>query len=251
MIYHSIWPLKEVVHLKPSIKKDLTQLQIDYITRLYDRIPVIDKEIAVRFLSSEIRLLWYKEMLALFNEFNKIERLTREFVDFDENVLNMIALVDFIRNLLLHFPYFATWNDVFVSREIARSQQFPIKNGKITKFLESSKDRKSFFLRMKYFGNAGQREAKVLFPVVESDDQEIFLKDIINESNGAICVLAVMNSICNKLMKPHSISKLNSSLNETSKRLDMFIKAHILSNKLHLHRLGFEEPERWYSNIPL
>jgi len=249
MIYHSVWPEKEVVTIKQSTLKNLSQLQIDYINRLYYRIPIIDNEIGARFITSEMRLLWYKEMLAVFNEFNKIEPLKAEFEDFDDNVKNMMNLVDFIRNVLLHFPYFSTWNDVFITKDIAKSQILPSKGGQIMKFLNTAADKKSFFLRMKYFDDDKRREARILFPIVESDDQEVWLKDIINETNGIICVLAVMNSITNKIMVPIKLSQLNKSLNVTSEKIESFKKNTCYVNQTPIHRLGYIKTPQWYSNF--
>lgn len=53
--------------------------------------------------------------------------------------------ISFIRNILLHFPIFESWNDIFISTEIANKMNNN-RQGKIESFLNNyqGKDKYSF-----------------------------------------------------------------------------------------------------------
>lgn len=237
MVYHSYWPVKGRSTLKSLLKNKLSIDQIKYIEDLYDQIPELDKIISDPNISKEMRFYYYKEFLSLFNEFNNFEVIRKDFhVIFDENVLNMIKLVDFIRNLIIHYPLFSCWDDVIITREMTLAQS-NYNDLNIAEFLKNAQEMKSFFIRLTYQDPADQIEAKILFPKIESFDDVVALNSIITEKDGVICLLAVMNSICKQFMVPMKPSKLNQRLNISSRRIDDFLKNNCLNIEFK-HRLG-------------
>ena len=104
----------------------------------------------------------------------------------------------FIRNLLLHFPIFNTWNEVYINKNLATWS----KVGQIDKFLNKC-------INIKIDG-----ESKVNYRIWEEEkkkmtyfsvnfpekyeDNDIYLKDLISEEVGMKFCMALMREILDK-----------------------------------------------------
>lgn len=104
-------------------------------------------------------------------------------------------LFSFVRNLLLHFPIFDNWDDVYISKDLATWN----KAGTIHKFLkESSKikidDKGTIHYRIWEESKKLMTDISICFPE-EYNDNKIFLKDIVSEKEGIKLCISFMKLI--------------------------------------------------------
>jgi hypothetical protein len=91
------------------------------------------------------------------------------------------GLFRFIRNVLLHFPFFDTWDDVWINKLIVN---WCSEGRSIDKFLSTYTGKQTVKYR---FWEADKKQMTYLsinFPQDYSDDAKIFLKDILSEKDG-------------------------------------------------------------------
>lgn len=102
-------------------------------------------------------------------------------------------LFKFVRNILAHFPLFETWNDVWISKELANWQK---KGLTIDRFLKKY----SGHAEVKYrFWEAEKRQMTYIiiqFPK-QYNNNKIYLKNIISEKDGVKFSLILMRQILN------------------------------------------------------
>ena len=104
-------------------------------------------------------------------------------------------LFSFVRNLLLHFPIFDNWDDVYISKDLATWN----KAGSIHKFLkESSKikidDKGTIKYKIWEESKKLMTHISINFPE-EYNDNKIFLKDIVSEKEGIKLCISFMKEI--------------------------------------------------------
>lgn len=104
----------------------------------------------------------------------------------------------FIRNLLLHFPIFNTWNEVYINRNLATWS----KSGQIDKFLKKCTNIKidgkgKVDYRIWEINKKKMTYFSINFPE-EYEDNNIYLKDIISEEVGMKFCMALMREILDK-----------------------------------------------------
>ena len=104
-------------------------------------------------------------------------------------------LFSFIRNLLLHFPVFDNWNDVYITKDLATWN----KAGTIHKFLEKSSkikinDKGTIKYRIWEESKKLMTHISINFPE-EYNGNKIFLKDIVSEQEGIKLCISFMKEI--------------------------------------------------------
>lgn len=180
-------------------EKELEVLNLFY-NRFYD---LFDEIINDDFLSekAEIRFIKLREAFSVYKELLSYEPI-KDYVEWMKKggrppLEGIIAdgLFSFIRNLLLHFPIFDTWNEVYINKNLATWS----KAGQIDKFLQ-----KCTKIKIDGKGSVDYRiwECKkkkmtyfsINFPEVYEDDN-IYLKDIIAEEVGMKFCMALMREI--------------------------------------------------------
>ena len=101
-------------------------------------------------------------------------------------------LFKFIRNVVIHFPYFEKWDDVWFDREVINWYQ---EGQSIDKFLRKYEGRDPVKYRV---WDAKKREMTYLsinFPAGYSTGSQIFLKDILHEKEGIKFSLGFMRRV--------------------------------------------------------
>lgn len=104
-------------------------------------------------------------------------------------------LFDFIRNVLLHFPIFDTWNDVYITRNLATWNR----SGTIDKFLSKCiniKINKKGIVKYRIWEKSKKKMTYIAinFPEKYSDNY-IYLKDIVSEKDGVKLCISLMRQI--------------------------------------------------------
>lgn len=181
--------------------------EIEVLTLFYNRFYDLFDEIVNDNFSNKdanIRFLKLREAFSIYKELLNYEPI-KAYIEWMKKggrppLEGIIAddLFSFIRNLLLHFPIFNTWNEVYINKNLATWS----KSGQIDKFLKKcinikidgkgeikyriwEKDKNE----MTYFS--------VNFPE-KYEDNNIYLKDIITEEVGMKFCIALMREVLDK-----------------------------------------------------
>lgn len=183
--------------------KDEIQALTLFYNKFYDLYEEItndsfsDENAEIRFYKLRESFSIYKELLSYEPIKNYIEWMKKGGRPPLEGVI-ADDLFSFIRNLLLHFPIFKSWNEVYINKGLATWS----KAGQIHRFLHKSVkvkiDGKGTFeyriwektkKKMTYFS--------INFPQ-EYNENNIYLRDILSEEVGIKFCMALMKEVIDK-----------------------------------------------------
>lgn len=184
--------------LKPNEKeKEVLSLFYNRFYDLYEEVvndDFINNDAKIRFYNLRESFSIYKELLSYEPIKEYINWMKKGGRPYFEGII-ADDLFSFIRNLLLHFPIFDTWDEVYINKSLATWSQV----GQIDKFLT-----KSIKLKIDAKGTVKYRiwEEKnkkmtyfcINFPE-KYDDTNIYLKDIISEEVGMKFCMALMKVV--------------------------------------------------------
>ncbi|MES2739119.1 MAG: hypothetical protein V4672_22595 [Verrucomicrobiota bacterium] len=91
-------------------------------------------------------------------------------------------LFQMIRNLIAHFPFYDTWNDIRFTKELITWEG---KSRTIDRFCEKFKDREEIKYRIWNPRNENFSYVTIRFPKGYEKNNEISLKDLLDEKEGA------------------------------------------------------------------
>ena len=164
-----------------KIKKEVEQLIAEKIRNIMNKInfPYIiahDDEIfdKVQKLSALVtELLKDKEIKEKFEELANQSKVNGENNDVKLEVFTML------RNIILHFPFFDKWEDIYLNRKILNWNRN--KKGSIEKFFDKNKNKKlKYTIYMKHENKWNpEHEVNIEIPNLD-DNKKIYLKDIIS-----------------------------------------------------------------------
>ncbi len=193
--------MDDIEILMPN-EKEIEVLTLFY-NRFYDLFDEIvkddffNKDAKIRFLKLREAFSIYKELLsyepikAYIGWMRKGGRPPLESIIADD-------LFSFIRNILLHFPIFDTWNEVYINKNLATWSKI----GQIDKFLKKciniKIDGKG---EVKYRIWEKDKNKMIYFSVnfpEKYEDNNIYLKDIITEEVGIKFCMALMREVLDK-----------------------------------------------------
>ena len=99
-----------------------------------------------------------------------------------------------IRNIISHFPYFDTWEEVWVKKSIVNWDR---KGMTIDRFFNKYEGKEEVKYRFWEERKKTMTYLSVSFPIKYNDDSKILLKDIITEKEGVKFSLILMKQILN------------------------------------------------------
>ena len=100
-------------------------------------------------------------------------------------------LLKFIRNIIIHFPFFNSWDEVWINKDIVNW----IKEGQsVDKFLNTYTGHEQIKYRMWNPDKKKMIYLDINFPTAYSDEK-IFLKNILTEQNGVLFAINMMKNI--------------------------------------------------------
>ena len=183
---------------KPT-EKELTALNLFY-NRFYDLYDEIVNDV---FLEQDADIRFYKlrEAFSIYKELLSYEPI-KEYIQWMKKggrppLEGIIAddLISFIRNLLLHFPIFKTWDEVYINSNLATWS----KSGQIDKFLKKCVNIKisgegKLHYRIWEYSKKKMTYFSINFPE-EYGEKNIYLKDIISEEVGMKFCMALMRKV--------------------------------------------------------
>lgn len=200
-----------IEELKPS-KKEVEVLTLFY-NRFYD---LYDEIVADNFIgeNGNVRFFKLREAFSIYKELLNYKPI-KYYIEWMKKggrppLEGIIAdeVFSFIRNLLLHFPIFDTWNEVYINKKLATWS----KVGQIDKFLNKCVnikiDGKS---EVKYRIWEEEKKKMTYFSIKfpeKYEDNDIYLKDLISEEVGMKFCMALMREILDKQVINADIPKI-------------------------------------------
>lgn len=188
----------KIEKLKPNEKeREVLSLFYNRFYDLYEEIvndDFIDKNAKIRFYKLRESFSIYKELLSYEPIKEYIKWMKKGGRPHFEGII-ADDLFSFIRNLLLHYPIFDTWDEVYINKNLATWS----KVGQIDKFLNNSiKEKIDGRGTLKYrIWEERKKEMTYLtinFPE-KYNDTNIYLKDILSEEVGMKFCMALMRAI--------------------------------------------------------
>ena len=149
---------------------------------------------------------WYrfsktKEALMVYSELLKSEQIKLIIKDMQKKRPTVIKIADdfacFIRNIIIHFPLFESWNEVWISKLIVNWNK---KHQRIDKFLEENRGKQ--FCEFEFMPDTQKQQIynlKINFPKKYDGKSVIYLKEMIPEKEGVIFLFILMNYVLGKL----------------------------------------------------
>jgi len=120
-------------------------------------------------------------------------------------------LFRFVRNLILHFPFFENWDSVWVNKFIVNWNE---DGQSIDQFLEKYKGREEVKYRFWEGHKKRMTYLSIKFPAQYKNTNKIFLKDVISEKEGIKFSMILMRKILDtqveEVAKKPDISKLQT-----------------------------------------
>lgn len=177
-----------------------TDKELHFLTLAYNAFyDLYDEALSESFWDQDAyhRLSKVRDAYSIYSELMEYEPL-KEVLLMHEKMRppseSMIAqrFFPFLRNLLLHFPLFTSWNEIWFDRKLVNWS----KPGRsIDKFLQGHKGEPPIKYRM---WNSQKKEFSYLtirLPNVYDEDTKIFLKDILSEKDGIIFSFSLMKTL--------------------------------------------------------
>ena len=153
-------------------------------------------------LTSESRLYKIKEIFSVYAELLAYSSIKEE-VDLIKKTrppMESVIIgefVKFIRNILIHFPFFTTWEEIYISRHLVNWAE---EGRSIDRFLNKYKGHEDVEYRFKQAKTHKWRYTTIKFPS-EYNDNKIFLKDMISEKDGVLlCVVLMYNVVISQII---------------------------------------------------
>lgn len=179
--------------IKPN-KAELKFLNLAY-TKFYDLFDIImqddffekDKEIRFFYINNIISV--YSELLSYEPIKYAIEVIKNKRPPMEAEISS--ELLKFIRNILVHFPLFSCWNEVWINSDLVHWSK---KDGFIHKFLNKYVGHKEIKYRMWMDNKKKMIYVDINFPK-EFASNKIYLKDIINEKQGIFFLCGIMKNV--------------------------------------------------------
>ena len=189
---------------------ELSEKEIEVLTLFYNRFYELYEEItSENFIeeNAQIRFFKLREAFSIYKELLSYEPI-KSYIDWMKHggrppLEGVIAdgLFSFIRNLLLHFPVFKTWDEVYINKTLATWS----KTGQIDRFLNKCQQIKidgtgTLHYRIWEVNKKKMTYFTINFPE-EYGEENIFLKDIISEDVGMKFCMALMGEVLDTQVK--------------------------------------------------
>ena len=166
-----------------------TKAEEEFLKLAYRRFYEIEDIVfADDFLSkdSELRFNLIKDGFAIYSEILNYEPIKWELEKMKTKRPPMESeiskdLFRFVRNLIFHFPFFSNWNEVFITKQLVNWHK---PGQSIDKFIEKYRGTPAVKYRLWESREQRMTYVTINFPVDYNEEKKIFLKDIINETEG-------------------------------------------------------------------
>ncbi|MBM7587937.1 hypothetical protein JOC86_004512 [Bacillus pakistanensis] len=175
-----------------------TELEKEFLELAFNRFYDLFDEIMVDSFwnqDASIRIYIIKEIFSVYFEILKYRPI--QWIIGNERRPNFTNvgkdLMKFVRNVLFHFPFFESWDDIWIKRSIINL--FSTKPQSIDRFLTSYEGKVELKYRFWEEKYKKMTYITIEFPKDYGLDNKIFLKNIISEKDGVKFSLIFMDSI--------------------------------------------------------
>ena len=189
---------------------ELSEKEIEVLTLFYNRFYELYEEItSENFIeeNAQIRFFKLREAFSIYKELLSYEPI-KSYIDWMKHggrppLEGVIAdgLFSFIRNLLLHFPVFKTWDEVYINKNLATWSKI----GQIDKFLDKCPKIKIDGTGILHYRIWEVKKKKMTYFTInfpeKYGEENIFLKDIISENVGMKFCMALMREVLDTQVK--------------------------------------------------
>ena len=181
--------------MKHPTKSELEFLELSY-NQFYD---LYDEILDDKFWSQEAFIRFYKikQIFSIYSELLNYEPI-KEVIKYlkvhrppMESEIGS-ELFRFVRNVVSHFPFFESWEDVWVNKSLINWYRDGLS---IDKFLEKYKAHKEIKYRFWEEDKKKMTYLSIRFPKIYDRENKIFLKDIISEKDGVKFSIILMRKI--------------------------------------------------------
>ena len=190
--------------------EELSEKEIEVLTLFYNRFYELYEEITnENFIeeNAQIRFFKLREAFSIYKELLSYEPI-KSYIDWMKHggrppLEGVIAdgLFSFIRNLLLHFPVFKTWDEVYINKNLATWSKI----GQIDKFLDKCPKIKIDGTGILHYRIWEVKKKKMTYFTInfpeKYGEENIFLKDIISENVGMKFCMALMREVLDTQIK--------------------------------------------------
>ena len=190
--------------------EELSEKEIEVLTLFYNRFYELYEEITnENFIeeNAQIRFFKLREAFSIYKELLSYEPI-KSYIDWMKHggrppLEGVIAdgLFSFIRNLLLHFPVFKTWDEVYINKNLATWSKI----GQIDKFLDKCPKIKIDGTGILHYRIWEVKKKKMTYFTInfpeKYGEENIFLKDIISENVGMKFCMALMREVLDTQVK--------------------------------------------------
>jgi hypothetical protein len=179
--------------MKPN-KVELKILSLAY-GRFYDLFEEFINE-AFWTLSAEQRLMKLKCCFEIYNELLKYEPI-KGYIQYlkktrpPQESFFAEEYFTFIRNILSHFPFFASWNDVYITNELSTWDN--PKNSSISKFIKEHAGKEC--VKYRVWDEKGKKYTYMDINFPDKTQECIFVKDLISEKEGMLFCMVLMKRV--------------------------------------------------------
>lgn len=153
-------------------------------------------------LSPELRLYKIKDFFSIYAELLLYEPIKDhvKFVEKSRPSMEAVMckdLVKFIRNVMTHFPFFTTWDEIYITKSLIN---WVNEGQSIDRFLNKYQGHESVLYRFKE-KNGQWRYPEINFPKSYSNDK-IYLKDMVNERDGMLlCAILMFEVVSSQIIE--------------------------------------------------
>ena len=190
--------------------EELSEKEKEVLTLFYNRFYELYEEITnENFIeeNAQIRFFKLREAFSIYKELLSYEPI-KSYIDWMKHggrppLEGIIAdgLFSFIRNLLLHFPVFKTWDEVYINKNLATWSKI----GQIDKFLDKCPKIKIDGTGILHYRIWEVKKKKMTYFTInfpeKYGEENIFLKDIISENVGMKFCMALMREVLDTQVK--------------------------------------------------
>lgn len=173
-----------------SIKPTKSEKQFLHLA--YERFVNLVKEIKGKHFwdhDAKYRLAQEKELFLIYTElssYNLLKELFNQFKNEPENKNYHtigVELFQMLRNVFTHFPFFETYNDIWINHSIVN--WLKPEKGRIAKFFKNNLGKNS--IEQEYLDEHNtKKNCTIKFPTKDQYENKLFIKDILGEKEGIL-----------------------------------------------------------------
>jgi hypothetical protein len=187
-----------------DIKPNLAE--IEFMTLACNRFIIIYNEIINDEFWDKDKFYRYhviKDGFSIYSEIMNYEPLKFEIELFKsrrppEAVQTCRDLFKFVRNVLQHFPFFTSWDDIWINKTLVNWYKC---NLSIDKFLKEYQKKEQVKFRFWEQDKKRMTYLNITFPVNYTGGEKIYLKDIITEREGVKFLFVMMFQILGNIIE--------------------------------------------------